>query len=847
MSFTVNQTKNLTTQALSLSWTGGAATTFGPNSGFASNFVQVMQCWGEPVTTSASAVDAANYVAPSSNTFGLTDAGGASLTTTNYGPAREHCEFGATGDHSPTDDTVDTPSRITRGAFEQYGGLQPAYQGATPLDRTEIPFLAATGDVVTAVDGVTQQPSNPMFDQTTTNEISGAQTFADHTGHVWFQADNAYSAPGLGCGESYNDANASNPNKASIPCWLVIVPRGATQPDGNPISANGVNEIQGSPLTPQAWANRISIPLDFQPVNSTCPVGADERDTIGSGLVANAISSWQPVLCENNGPTFGYSSVDDTSARQLMTGGTSNVIFASQPVDQTKLPAGSTLTTAPMTLSGVTIGFNISQVTPQGVQLNTLKLTPRLVAKLLTNSYQLDLPGAVAYNYNAGKRIATDPKYDWLNGNPQSLVQDPDFIQYNGSQWNQLVNVNAASMITEIGSLDAAKAVWDWIEADTAARDWLSGVPDQWGMVVDPYFSTGTKARPDNAFAANPSGAAFVPADQYPQQDPWLNQDAGIVGHPLGMLDYHPYAADMATAAQATRTGNDGRKSVYSPSSPVYVAAGAQQTGHYFMMSITDTVSAQQFGLQQASLSVAGDDGPTPTFVAPNTASLTAGATAMQPAASGSTLLWPDPTATGGAYPLTMLTYAQVNTSALSTAECKDYATLLTYAASSGQTPGQSPGELPLGYVPLTASLAAQTQKAAEAVATCPRLPKPKPTPTKTTASAAPVSNAPQAPLPIAPTTAPAPVVEPSAPTSAPAASDAPPPVSTPASSSSAPVLILAAGTTPKDPTSFTAALPVGVIVGVLAGVAAPLLSSAGLQLWGSVRRLRLPRIPLGR
>ncbi|HET7721567.1 MAG TPA: hypothetical protein VFK43_16480, partial [Acidimicrobiales bacterium] len=47
MELTVNQTQDLTNQAISLSWTGAPPTVSEPTT-FHSNFLQVMQCWGEP-------------------------------------------------------------------------------------------------------------------------------------------------------------------------------------------------------------------------------------------------------------------------------------------------------------------------------------------------------------------------------------------------------------------------------------------------------------------------------------------------------------------------------------------------------------------------------------------------------------------------------------------------------------------------------------------------------------------------------------------------------------------------------------------------------------------------------
>ena len=46
LKLTVNQTKNLTNQAVSITWQGGAPTIQGPGR-FACNFLQIFQCWGD--------------------------------------------------------------------------------------------------------------------------------------------------------------------------------------------------------------------------------------------------------------------------------------------------------------------------------------------------------------------------------------------------------------------------------------------------------------------------------------------------------------------------------------------------------------------------------------------------------------------------------------------------------------------------------------------------------------------------------------------------------------------------------------------------------------------------------
>ena len=67
-------------------------------------------------------------------------------------------------------------------------------------------------------------------------------------------------------------------------------------------------------------------------------------------------------------------------------------------------------------------------------------------------------------------------------------------------------------------------------------------------------------------------------------------------------------------------------------------------------------------------------------------------------------------------YPLTMVIYAAAPTSGVSHAKAAAIAKFIDYAAGAGQSPGLLPGQLPPGFLPLTAKLRAQARKAAQEV-----------------------------------------------------------------------------------------------------------------------------------
>jgi hypothetical protein len=186
------------------------------------------------------------------------------------------------------------------------------------------------------------------------------------------------------------------------------------------------------------------------------------------------------------------------------------------------------------------------------------------------------------------------------------------------------------------------------------------------------------------------------------------------------MLDTQPLALSMQTAAQETRTANDGAKLELDPfaasAATAWISDGPERQGDRSIFSVTDTASAARYGLQTASLSRAGDDGASRTFTPPDQAGLLAGESAMvQSTVDG--VLQPDPaTTTSGAYPLTLLTYGAVTPGRLDQTARNDYAAFIEYATGSGQEPGLAFGKLPPGYAPLPDSLRAQARDAAVAI-----------------------------------------------------------------------------------------------------------------------------------
>ncbi len=711
---TVNQTGNLVNQAVSVTWTGGTRTqSAGGGVVFGEHFLQMFQCWGE-------------------------DDG---QIPDQPGPPPEQCQQGATdgvyGGRSPNPVSQSASSRQISHrrdpAFDPgLGTLQEpsgtVWKPFRAVDGTEVPY--STADVEAF------RPNsngdfwlNPYYDITTTNEVAGSRTTSAGTGAELFELDTGIESSGLGCGQSVQklaDGSTKIPK-----CWLVIVPRGTTADENEGRILDPNFGVSTSPLGPKSWKNRIAFPLEFNPVGSSCPISADQRVIGGTEMSAPAVISWQPALCATPGLSpYAYNAVGDGRARQqLLSGGfgAPGMAVMSRPIPPDSLRPSDPIVYAPLTLSGTVIGFNVERITESNfvggrpppevlsaadellaVRVAQLNLTPRLVAKLLTQSYRLQV-----------EMLGSKPPYSWSPKNPPHLEADPDFLQFNPEfELLRADSKNMSGLVTPDRTSDAALQVWEWILADPEARTWLAGTPDPWGMNVNPVYSTSP--------LLNPLGASFgdpLP-DSYPKGDPYCYQGPDLVNGtltttppPLCGPDWLPYAQSLRSSARTTRAAADGARielnsSAISPDQ-VYKSEPPQLLGSRSILSITDTPSASQFGVQMARLSRAGDNGADRSFIAPDEAGLSTGGKALT-ARDVPDFLEPKPSqAPPGGYPLTVLTYGAVAPLSLDATARKEYAAFVDYAAGPGQVRGYEYGKLPVGYQPLTEPLQAQARAAA--------------------------------------------------------------------------------------------------------------------------------------
>jgi hypothetical protein len=492
--------------------------------------------------------------------------------------------------------------------------------------------------------------------------------------------------------------------------------------------------------TASNWRNRISVPLNFATSSNVCNVVSSSNVVLlyGSTPMAEATQQWSPKFCTD--PTkfvFRHVQTGEPSAENLLGLGLTNPTDASSPspsvgasatgtsppasasASGTGPPGGAGPATnaveavleshspdnpfslptiqAPIAVTGFAISYIIDDA--QGHEYTELKLTPRLLAKLMTESYP-DIPPV----YN---------KYPALAHNPVDITRDPEFIALNPNVPPGLSGRDAASTLYSLsGNSDTMLALTSYINADAEARTWLNGTPDPWGMVVNPSYK-----------------GIQLPVDSWPLLDSFIanfgNQGTNdcIDNNPV---PYLPLVASptstLVAIAQAIQFASPLSQTVCvlgggdTNLGDKLTTNGREAPGFRFMIGLTSLGDAEYYSLDTAQLQtyqVSPDSTARFTsavgrlFVGPTNAALLAAAQLAAPDESSGT--WPipydalrDDPANAAAYPGTMFVYAAIPTAGLPTIDAADYATLLRFAVTQGQVPGFGNGELPPGYAPMT-------------------------------------------------------------------------------------------------------------------------------------------------
>ncbi|NLP84702.1 hypothetical protein HF576_12650 [Microbacterium sp. CFH 90308] len=788
---TISQTKDMVSQGIRVSWTGGEKSAKPDQNQGGANFLQIAQCWGEDPDNPGH-------------------------------PDRRTCQYG--GGRAPGSDRdgsielealhpEDQKYSADVGGYAYSGipfvasnseGIVDEY--AAPADRVLNNFSAP--GVVKPEDQRADMANNQFFSAYTTNEVRWAGAGADGSGSVPFEVQTAMESTALGCGTPIPQPDGTAVGQS---CWLVIIPRGTGD--------TGVSNITRSGLYWDAWEHHLAVELEFKPLGVRCQIGEAERQLAGSELVAGAVASWQPGLCRGeNGAPFVLSEGSEADAAARAAGTEpSPLAFTSRPLDLAAIgDATDPLAYAPVAIAGVALTFAIDREpnpnteNPQyrdraGLPFTEMKLTPRLVAKLLTASYLDALPNRADKDH-LGRDIDGDGDIEW---NPRTIVWDPEFRKINDPEWSEQVIIGAsiADALLPSGRSDAAVRLWEYVLADPDARAWLDGADDGHGMFVNPWYSTNPDVQPLGVGLA-------LPAEDFPKADPVTKPDETTKGGTgeINLVTWRPYTPSLAEGAHHVLRGDGLILGNWEPL-PEPAKFGKSQRnlfGSQRVIGLTSTPAASLYHTVTASLR-----NPAGQFVAPTQDGLAAAAAAMTPTPAQPRVLQYDlrgDTVKGAttSYPLTMPVYAALNPQQTDEELRGVYANLIRYAVEEGQSPGTDVGELPPGYAPLPGSWVEQALVMADSIerGSLPQQGGGNPG----GSSGAPRTSGPPAPPP---SSAPAPVPGANAPAAgAPAATGAP-------------AGALAGAETPEDPDAgpIAAAVPIGIGAGIVAGLAVPLVS----------------------
>jgi hypothetical protein len=489
---------------------------------------------------------------------------------------------------------------------------------------------------------------------------------------------------------------------AQHPCSLVVVPGQGGNESGYPNTKfdcadhSDDSNTKGGYAEPSytfsattgycSWADRIVIPLQFSPAVNGCPLTSTQFSLAGSPMMSRAMLQWLSGLCQGSNPlAISYNSeVQEPQALLEASSGMVDVALTTRPAsadteEDVTMPSYRHFVYTPIAVSAAVVAYWVDSPTT-GQPISGVKLDPRLITKLITTSYSfgdgcvkgVPPPSGIGYCDKA------------VSGNPFGIFQDPEFKKLNPGVQPVTGQGGTYQVPTvQSGNSDMTWTLTRWIEANGAAVSFLNGQPDQWGMHVNTYYK----------------GVSY-PTDSFIGQDPYpFIQHLFNPLYPLSEVAYHQSLNwDAGTTWQKDQFGN-------------YPADTPEIPGQRALFAILDDADAAAFEFPVAAIPNAAGD-----YVQPTDASMAAALQDMTGDGSGTeqvNLTSSNP----AAYPLTMVVYAAVPTACTPPAKASAIARFLDYASSTGQVQGDQPGQLPTGYLPLPASMEAQTKQVAATVA----------------------------------------------------------------------------------------------------------------------------------
>jgi hypothetical protein len=250
-----------------------------------------------------------------------------------------------------------------------------------------------------------------------------------------------------------------------------------------------------------------------------------------------------------------------------------------------------------------------------------------------------------------------------------------------------------------------------YIAADPQAMAFLHGLPDQWGMTVNPFYKN-----------------IKLPVSTWPLLDTWVDKTTNSPCLQAAPTAYMPLIASPVSSLRLIATAllyswpmvGTGCTGTGTPDAPFQLARTAPEgLGSRFILGLVTLGDARRYDLTVANLQASPGH-----YVAADDASFDA---ALELAKPGPKLKPFDLSQKSirkskTAYPGTTIVYTTAKTSGLPTATAADVSQFIKISSTEGQVPGRDNGQLADGYLPITKSgqtrrLYAQAQVVAKAVA----------------------------------------------------------------------------------------------------------------------------------
>lgn len=576
---------------------------------------------------------------------------------------------------------------------------KPACQTPAESDSIHVtPFIAADKKVYKSCSAESMAPEAAVDAAFPPAEIA-AYTDKEGRGDVQFEVRSETENESLGCSEK-------------VACSIVVIPiEGiSTRYDATYCNANslcqrtgrflegesnytgdGVDEAVGPRYWWSAsnWRNRFSVPISFGYPPDACSI-LDSRPPVGfygTELLSQASLQWAPAYClDKNRFNFQHNRMSDATGFNLMRSGGGSAAFVAAEHESAD-PIGY----APTALTGYGIGYIIDKPKNAG-EFTNLRLTPRLIAKLLTQSY-------------AGSKAGQE--HPGMANNPQSINQDPEFRELNPGQRADGFEAGASlAFLSE--SSDSVRSLTEYIAQDKAASDFIAGKADPWGMKVNPTYKDYSLPT-DEWDLLDTYKPTYADECRKSLDSPYFNLLAAPVTSlrkiAEAVLDAWPFTATTCVPATQSDPAKFGR-------------IERQGVGSRFVLGLVTLGDAKRFGLRVAALETKKG-----TFVAPTDASITRTAGLARRQSEHGAFTWSqrDVVKDGKAYPGAMVVHTAAKLTGLPETDADVVADFIEIATTEGQQPGPGNGQLAEGYVPIrktgaTARLWAGAQSTAAAI-----------------------------------------------------------------------------------------------------------------------------------